>query len=58
MMQRLLPLLSDQAIPARNTFDLVLAVTLEAHGVERLYTRNTGDFSSLHMFEVRDPLAE
>jgi len=56
MMKRLIPLWKDKNIPPRNSFDLVLAVTLASHGVETLYTRNIQDFEGLDLFEVRNPL--
>jgi toxin-antitoxin system PIN domain toxin len=58
MMPSLLSRLKEDSFPARSTFDLVLAVTLQAHGVELLYSRNTRGFAGLHMFDVRDPLVE
>jgi len=55
---RVLDLLRRQ--PERKgsmVFDVCLAVTLHAHGVERLYTRNVADFRLFGLFEVVDPLA-
>lgn len=37
-------------------FDAVLAVTLQANGVTRFYTRNCKDFDAFDLFEVVDPL--
>ena len=42
--------------PARRTFDTVLALTLRAHGVTRLYTRNGRDFAAAGFAEVIDPV--
>jgi hypothetical protein len=42
---------------ARRTFDVVLALTLEANGVTEFYTRNTKDFEDLGLFMAIDPLA-
>ncbi|MCU0726373.1 MAG: PIN domain-containing protein [Planctomycetes bacterium] len=42
---------------AARTFDLVLAVTLRAAGVERFLTRNVRNFRPFDFFEVVDPLA-
>jgi predicted nucleic acid-binding protein len=56
LMPALLSRLKEKSFPSRNTFDAVLAVTLEAHGVELFYTRNTKDFRRLQMFEVRNPV--
>ena len=55
MMRNLFPLWKKEEIPARNSFDLVLAVTLSAHGVDTLYTRNTRDFEILDRFDLRNP---
>ncbi|MCA1754286.1 MAG: PIN domain-containing protein [Spirochaeta sp.] len=49
---------AHEQFPARRSFDLILAVTLKAHGVNVLYTRNTKDFADLGYFAVIDPLAE
>lgn len=56
MMSSLIPRLKEKTFVPRNTFDLVLAVTLEKHGVSLFYTRNTRDFAGLGMFEVVNPL--
>jgi len=56
LMPRLSAVWRRDAFSARITFDAVLAVTLKAHGVRTLYTRNTRDFQTLEMFEVRDPI--
>lgn len=55
LMPKLLPIWRHPEFLARNGFDAVLAVTLRAHGVETLYTRNTRDFRSLGLLEVTDP---
>lgn len=47
----------EDEFPARRTFDAVLALTLRAHGVTRLYTRNTRDFATAGFAEVIDPVA-
>ena len=47
----------DQHFPARRTFDAVLALTLRAHGVTRLYTRSGRDFAGAGFAEVIDPVA-
>ncbi|MBA4386728.1 MAG: VapC toxin family PIN domain ribonuclease [Verrucomicrobia bacterium] len=56
MWPRLSSLLQSPSFPARRTFDAVLAVTLKAHGVKRLFTRNVADFEPLGWFEVVDPI--
>jgi hypothetical protein len=43
--------------PARQTFDLLLAVTLHRNGVNTFYTRNVADFEGYGWFKVIDPLA-
>ncbi len=48
-------LLDDDNFAPARTFDAVLAVTLRAARVERLYTRNAKDFESLGWFEVTNP---
>ncbi|TVR87487.1 MAG: PIN domain-containing protein [Spirochaetaceae bacterium] len=48
----------QEQFPARRSFDLILAVTLKAHGVNTLYTRNTKNFADLDFFSVVDPLGE
>ena len=42
--------------PARNTFDVVLAVTLRRNGVRSFYTRNSKDFEGFGWFEVINPI--
>ena len=56
MMTSLLSYWEDESFPARNSFDLVLAITLAHHGVDMLYTRNTRDFESLNLFKLQNPL--
>lgn len=56
MMKRLMPLWRDEAVPARSGFDSVLAVTLVAHGVDTLYTRNTKDFERFGLFHLSNPI--
>jgi predicted nucleic acid-binding protein len=40
----------------KNTFDLILAATLEQNGVAVLYTRNTTDFENLRLIDVKNPI--
>lgn len=47
--------LSDRHFKPSRTFDLVLAITLHAHGVKVFYTRSTADFAPFGLFEVRNP---
>jgi toxin-antitoxin system PIN domain toxin len=47
--------LHDRHFKPSRTFDLVLATTLQAHGVKVFYTRNTADFAPFGLFEVRNP---
>ena len=56
MMQSLSSQWRRTEFAARNTFDLVLAVTLHRNGVTEFYTRNETDFSSLNLFRVVDPI--
>jgi len=49
--------LSEPLFPARQTFDLLLAVTLHRNGVNTFYTRNVADFEGYGWFKVIDPLA-
>jgi hypothetical protein len=42
--------------PFQRTHDVVLGVTLLAHGVERFYTRNTGDFQKVGFRELINPI--
>lgn len=46
--------LEQPGFPPARTFDLVLAVTLRAAGVDRFYTRNVKDFRAFGFFEVVD----
>ncbi len=46
-----------RSFPARQVFDLVLAITLKKQGVKRFFTRNVKDFDSFGFFEVVDPVA-
>jgi toxin-antitoxin system PIN domain toxin len=48
--------LKSNEFPPRKTFDSVLAVTLNKHGVSTFYTRNKGDFEPFHWFKLIDPL--
>lgn len=57
-MQKLLSEWQDGDFPARRSFDAVLAVTLKAHGVSTLYTRNIRDFNTFGFFHVIDPAAQ
>ncbi|MFW5686199.1 MAG: hypothetical protein ACOC0O_06045 [Spirochaetota bacterium] len=56
MMTRVSDRWAKESFSARTTFDLVLAVTLTANGVDEFFTRNTGDFSAYDLFVVRDPI--
>jgi toxin-antitoxin system PIN domain toxin len=56
MMGDLEPLWRSASFSPRRVFDLVLAVTLKAHGVDRFYTRNVRDFEGLGFFELIDPV--
>jgi len=57
LMKELYPFWKKSAFPARNNFDLKLAITLKYHGVKDLYTRNTKDFTDLNFFTLFNPLA-
>jgi predicted nucleic acid-binding protein len=57
MMKDLSAIWNREEIPARNTFDIILGITLKKHGVSRLYTRNRKDFLPAGLPEVIDPLA-
>lgn len=57
MMKELKPLWEEEDFPARKSFDVVLAVTLKAHGVKEFYTRNNKDFDNLKFFNVINPLS-
>ncbi len=48
--------LKRPGFPHTRVFDLVLAVTLRANGVESFYTRNVRDFEPFGFFEVIDPI--
>jgi toxin-antitoxin system PIN domain toxin len=56
MMNQVSHFWSSEAFQPRNTFDLVLAVTLAKNGVREFYTRNAGDFDQLGLFDVRNPI--
>lgn len=56
MMQSLSAHWRQSDFAARNTFDLVLAVTLHRNGVTELYTRNVAGFTGLGLFRVVDPV--
>jgi predicted nucleic acid-binding protein len=56
LMDRLQARWQKAAFPARRTFDLVLALTLQANGVTDFFTRNTKDFNDFEFFTVTDPL--
>jgi len=58
MMGRISRLWNDPSFSPKNTFDLVLAVTLAENGVRQFYTRNVGDFETLGVFDVRNPIDE
>jgi len=55
LMEDLFSYLRQPSFPARQVFDLVLAITLRENGVKRFYTRNVKDFAPLGFFEVIDP---
>lgn len=57
LMDRLQSRWQKEAFPARRTFDLVLALTLQANGVTEFFTRNTRDFEDLGFLGLTDPLA-
>lgn len=57
LMKELYPFWENSAFPARNSFDLKLAITLKYHGVEELYTRNIKNFTDLNFFSLFNPLA-
>ena len=48
-------LLDDDHFAPARTFDAVLAVTLRAAGVKKLFTRNEKDFDALGWFDVMNP---
>ncbi len=56
MMHKLLPFWKKETTPPRNSFDLVLAITLVAHGVDTFYTRNTKDFEAFGLFSLKNPI--
>ncbi len=58
LMDRLRSRWQKNDFPARRTFDLVLALSLQANGVTDFYTRNTRDFEGLGFTAVIDPLAD
>jgi predicted nucleic acid-binding protein len=49
-------LLSDRRTPAARTHDVVLGITLRAHGVRRFFTRNTKDFRDIGFAELINPI--
>ena len=49
-------MLARPRTPYQRTHDLVLGVTLRAHGVDRFYTRNTGDFQEAGFRELINPI--
>lgn len=55
-MKDLYAFLGNNSFPARNSFDLKLAITLKRHGVNTFYTRNVKDFDDLSFFTVLNPL--
>ena len=56
MMHKLHSLWGASGFQGRTTFDAVLAVTLESHGVKFLYTRNIRDFEVFDFFSLSNPL--
>ena len=49
------PHLSEDSLRGIGVFDVILAVTLQANGITRFYTRNIREFSPFGFFEVVDP---
>ena len=49
------PHLSRKSLRGIGVFDVILAVTLQANGITRFYTRNVSNFKHLELFEVIDP---
>lgn len=56
MMTRVSAWWSSSSFSGRNTFDLVLAVTLASNGVHEFHTRNTADFLPFELFSVHNPI--
>jgi uncharacterized protein len=56
MMHKLLPLWRNGQYAPRNSFDLILAVTLASHGVDTFYTRNTRGFEACGFFTLHNPI--
>lgn len=50
------PHLERDDFPHRRTFDLVLGITLRAHGVTEFHTRNTRDFADLGFAHLVNPI--
>ena len=48
--------LRDSQVPARNIFDLKLAVTLKDNQVSEFYTRNIRDFEAFGWFDCINPI--
>lgn len=56
MMKRIYAEWSVSSFAGRNTFGLVLAVTLATNGVREFHTRNVDDFQSFGLFEIFNPI--
>lgn len=56
MMQKLMPFWKKETTPPRNSFDLILAITLTSHGVDTFYTRNVKDFETFGLFSLKNPI--
>jgi hypothetical protein len=48
--------LEKSATPYQRTHDVLLAITLQANGVERFYTRNTKDFVGAGFRALLNPI--
>lgn len=51
------PHLSKESLRGIGVFDAILAVTLQANGITRFYTRNVSEFKRFGFFEVIDPFS-
>lgn len=56
MMNQVSAMWSVDSFPGRNTFDLILAVTLRSNGVREFFTRNADDFRPDDLFTVSNPI--
>jgi predicted nucleic acid-binding protein len=50
-----LPHLSKESLRGIGVFDAILAVTLQANGITKFYTRNVKEFKRFGLFEVINP---